>query len=762
MVGHDKEEMSMRLDCQTIRFPFAKVLFALTLVGMVFMSSCQTTSSSQPTGPESRNWTFTDTTWVDNVSWKRGDDTGSKNFTPTSQREEKGLALNLSSPLGGGKVLVSLWTLGIRTSLVELVADGSGSLKPSSIVKDTLERALISLLYRRSTSDTSVKFSRQGLLKMYAQELVDSTNPALLGFPGRSPLGIDSAKVFDAALVYLATRKSNRYELSFSALVGKTFLGIDSGKVHDRILALINQKQIGSVDSIRLFPRPPVRVKMGVSVAPDSLVATGAKLGVKGAFEAEPNIGVAYLESKVYDSDSTDRSAWFDVIASQPTGQAEWDLSGKFSIRTDSLKPGNYRLVVTARDKDSKGSATSSTTFRVVLPPPPPPKEDATGPVVTLDGSTPSTVEGDVATATVRVKVSDESGIDKVSIGGADATLAEGVWSRSVDLPAYGRNEIVVEAADKKGNVSKLSVYITRKIPDGAKGPAVEIVGDSVVNLPFEQGTARLVWVVTDPDGLKRVEIGGASRTSTSDTFSIDVDVAPDAAPVEIRLFAINTKLIGSESVIRVVRAKDSIKPVVKVDSASWLAAGSFMGDTLIVPTAMTSFDLGLKITDNHKIASVIVAGESLKVADDGLYHWKNSSVATGVNNATFIVTDSTGLISYFYGKVLRRDQVVLSATPDADPFQDLGVVKAASTTPDAVVEYSTDGATWKLVPEGGIEIHSSVNMSFRGRKDGFNDGLLERKYVVKITPPPEAVPLIWDEGKWYDSANTAAISTWQ
>jgi hypothetical protein len=51
--------------------------------------------------------------------------------------------------------------------------------------------------------------------------------------------------------------------------------------------------------------------------------------------------------------------------------------------------------------------------------------------------------------------------------------------------------------------------------------------------------------------------------------------------------------------------------------------------------------------------------------------------------------------------------------------------------------------------------------MTFRGRKDGFNDGVLERRYVVKITPPPEAVPLVWDEGKWHDDTTTA-ISTWQ
>lgn len=753
----------MRLDCPTIRFPFAKVLSALTLVGMVFMSSCQTsTNSNPPPGPETRERGFKDSVFTTRADWKRGTDNGSLTFEAGEMGDEKTIKITLPTPLNSGTVELTLWTLDIRTTRYVFKSYQSSYFEAESTQKDVLARSLISLLKRRSSTDTSVKFTPEGLIKLYAQELIEAKNDSLTGFPERRPVGIDSAKVVDAALVYLATKKATQEQKSFSGLVGEKFLGIDSAKVRLRILVLIEMELIESKDSLRLFPLPPVRVKTGISVVPDSLVATGAKLGVKGVFEADSNKGVAYIVPKIYDTDSVDRTTWFDVIMSSPSGQAQWDLNQNLALRTDSLNPGSYRLVVTALDKDRKFSASSSVGFRVVLPPPPPPKEDATGPVLTLDGSTPSTVEGDVATATVRVKVSDESGIDKVTIGDADATEADGSWSRSVDLPAYGRNEIVVEATDKKGNVSKLSVYITRKIPDGAKGPTVEIVGDSVVNLPFEQGAARLVWVVTDPDGLKRVEIGGASRASTSDTFSIDVDVAPDAVPVEIRLFAINTKLIGSESVIRVVRAKDSIKPVVKVDSASWLAAGSFLGDTLIVPTAMTSFDLGLKITDNHKIASVIVAGDSLKVADDGLYHWKNSSVATGVNNATFIVTDSTGLISYFYGKVLRRDQVVLSATPDADPFQDLGVIKAASTTPDAVVEYSTDGATWKLVPEGGIEIRSSVNMSFRGRKDGFNDGLLERKYVVKITPPPEAVPLIWDEGKWYDSANTAAISTWQ
>lgn len=756
----------MRLDCNPFKFSLASVVSALILVGMLFVSSCQTSTGSNPApGPETRTRSFIDSMYTTLVTWSRGTDTGSIKFEAGALGMEKQIEIELQSPLNDGSVQLELWSLGIRTTRYVMKSYQSSSLAPDSIQRDTLARRLISLLRRRSGSDTAVKFTPEGLIKLYAQELVERTSDSLLGFPVRRPVGIDSAKVVDAALVYLATKKSLQAQASFFGLMNdKLFLGVDTSKIHVRILALIELDLIGSADSLRLFPLPPVRVKTPISVEPDSLVATGPKLGVKGVFAADANRGVAYVEVKILDSASVDRSAWFDVISSSPSGQAEWDLNQKLSIRTDSLEPGTYRLVVTVRDKDRKDSATSSTSFRVVLPPPPPPKADATGPTIVLDGSTPSTVEGVVESTTVRVKVTDESGIAKVAIADGDAAESEGSWSRKVELPAYGRNEIVVKATDKKGNVSTLPVYIVRKIPGDAKGPTVKIAGDgaSEVKLPFEQGSVRLQWTVTDPDGLKRVEIGGAVRASTSDTFSIEVAVAPDAEPVEIRLFAINTKLIGSESVIRVVRAKDSVKPVVKIDSASWVAAGAFQGDTLVVPTATTSFDLGLKITDNHKIASVIVAGESLKVADDGLYHWKNSSVATGINNATFIVTDSTGLISYFYGKVLRRDQVVVTATSDADPFQDVGVVKATTTTPGAVVEYSTDGATWKAVPEGGIEIRSSVNISFRGRKDGFNDGVLERRYVVKITPPPEAVPLVWNEGNWYDGANTAAISIWQ
>ncbi len=761
----------MRLDCKLIRFPSAIFLSALTLVGMVFMSSCQTsTNSNPPPGPETRERAFKDSVFTTRAEWKRGTDSGTLTFDAGAVGDEKTIKITLPTPLNDGSVELTLWTLDVRTTRYVFKSYQSSYFEPEpeSTQKDVLARSLISLLKRRSSNDTSVKFTPEGLIKLYAQELIEAKNDSLLGFPERRPVGIDSAKVVDAMLVYLATKKAIQEQKSFSALVGETFFGIDSSKVRIRILALIELDLIDSKDSLRLFPLPPVRVKTGISVVPDSLVATGAKLGVKGVFEADSNRGVTYIVPKIYDADSADRTSWFDVIMSSPSGQPLWDLNQKMALRTDSLNPGDYRLVVTAiseirtRDSVHKDSASSSVGFRVVLPPPPPPKADETGPEIELDGSTPSAVEGTVETATVRVKVSDESGIEKVAIGDGDATEAEGSWSRSVELPAYGRNEIVVKATDKKGNVSTLPVYIVRKIPDNAKGPTVQVDGDTLVELPFEQGRALLKWVVTDPEGLKRVEIGGVVRTSGNDTFSIEVDVVPNAVPVEIRLFAINNKLVGTESVVRVVRAKDAVKPVVEIDSASWLAAGSFQGDTLVVPTSAAGFDLGLKITDNHKIASVIVAGESLKVADDGLYHWTSSSVATGVNNATFIVTDSTGLISYFYGKVLRRDQVVLSATPDAESFQDVGMVKATSTTPGAVVEYSTDGATWKPVPEGGIEIRSSVNMSFRGRKDGFNDGVLERRYVVKITPPPEAVPLVWDEGKWDDEGNTTAISTWQ
>jgi hypothetical protein len=716
---------------------------------------------SDPSGPETRKFSYPDTLLTDSASGLLGKDVLSIRFTPGSTAI---VEVNLPKPLGGDSIRLSLWTLGVRTTQLTLVASSGVSMKISGTVqRGNFERNLLSLLRRRVTIDSTLKFDRASLTKLYARELVDAKDTSLTGFPGRRPTGIDSTEVVRAAMVYLTSKRA-----AFSSLVGKTWLGIDSAVVHVQLVELAKAGVITSQDSLRLFPLPPVRIKSAIAFAVDSMVVGGSKVPVTGVFEADTLRGVSYLDVRMLGSDSSVRTEWFDVNQpSSPQGLPTWNLAQKLSIGASaSAKPGTYTLVMVARAGDRKDSAVARTGIRVVAAPavvvdPPPVAKDEIGPVLELvePSKVLLSVDSSVSSYTIKVKATDSSGVEKVTIQDTAASFKDGVWSRTVQVALYGTNEFLIKATDKKGNSTSQTVFLNRKPPANfGSAPKVVFLGASDrISLPFEQKSIVLSWLVTDSVGIASVSVDSRILTSKSDTFSVNYPVDATGDTVVVHLLATNKLPLGVQSSVFLFRGRDTTRPTVAIDSASWTQIGAFRNDTFEIPLATTSLDLGWKITDNGALKSVLVADDTLKLGGDGLHRWKLSSLPTGLSKFTLLATDSAGNLQSVVVKLLRREQALVNATDDKAVLIDSGVVTASSPTPGATVEYSTDGSTWTVVPEAGILLTESKTITFRARREGYTDAVLVRLYVVKITPPADATGAVWNEFDWND-----ALRVWQ
>jgi len=736
----------MRLAFFSVKITRMRVLSALALVGALAFSSCQSTSPAPtPSGPETRKLTITkDTFSTDSAKWFRTSDSG---VGVLSGDSSKTVSVTLPSPLASGTVSVSLWSFGIRHTVIVCHAGGDGLLSATKadVTADSLARYVIARLIGLHKIDSAAyRLTKAGLVTAYARDLVEGV---VVGFPTKRPIGIDSAAVVKAVLVYLAS-KHTVFETLFSAK--SSYLGLDSSTVRKQILALVGNG-ISSADSASFFPPPPVRVKTAISLEHDTLVNKGAKIWVKGEFEADLSKGIAYFSVNALDSNNVVDSGVSVIDLPQPGGSAQWELSKSLSVRADSAKLGRHTLVVTAFDATKKFSATSRTTF-VVLPAPPAP--DLAGPAIELVAPAKLVLQvgTDTSSYLIKVKVSDTSGVASVSIGDTAATLAGDVWSRTVQLPVPGRTEtFVVKMVDSVGNISNTSIYITRKSVDGAKGPSVTLLNTAAsLSLPFGQKTVVLSWLVTDTAGVKSVDVNRQILTSTSDTFSLEVTVPASGDSVEFRLFAINKNLVGTENAVKVVRAKDAVAPELSIDSASWLAAGAFSGDVLVVPTATTSLSLKWQATDNHYVAAVTLNGDTLARGADSLYTWKIANLPAGITKATVIATDSMGNSKIAYAKLQRMDRVAITFSLDS-VFIDSGYAKAVSPTPGATIEYSLDGTTWTALPSKGVFLTGSASIQFRGRAPDFAETIVTKTYVVKITPPPQAVGAVWNEFNWDD-----------
>lgn len=357
--------------------------------------------------------------------------------------------ISLAGPLEtGASVWLALWTAGMKTAEIRYVQqDGKKDLKQEEAIPDPVAMALLA----------KIPFPEQrnpdSLALAYAKVLVDG-DTAFKGFPENCPVGIDTARLIEVALVYAVSKKQK-----LSTLAATWSLAIDTAGVHGRIKALAETGRVDGSDTLGMFPPPPVRVAAPLAVS-GSVEAGGDLVDVAGRFEWDADLGQITVDAQV-----TREGRRIETVAlsglSIGSGERFLLLTGKARLLAGSTAPvGICTLAVVVRSERGD-SARSAVAFEVKAASAPP-----QAPVIEL--VSPSEGSGfpfDSARIEVVWKVkSARSPVDTVLVSDSLATkLTDSTWRAWVRLPATGRSSLVaVRARNAQGLWGTGSANFTR------------------------------------------------------------------------------------------------------------------------------------------------------------------------------------------------------------------------------------------------------------------------------------------------------------
>ncbi len=342
------------------------------------------------------------------------------------------------------------------------------------------------------------------------------------------------------------------------------------------------------------------------------------------------------------------------------------------------LETGNNLFVLAL--VDAKGDVVADTVLVVRA-------SDITPPVITWIAPTSNqTVEAVVTSFVVQVKVSDASGIDSVWLNGVLTKKEEGdKYSATVSLPKPDGNPVavVVVAKDAKGNSARDSLTITRKVPDNTDKPVIKLLKPAAATgntLVYEAPSIHLEADITDAllaVDPKSVTMGGIAATGTGSVYAADIPVPATGKVFTITIKASNVNGTTSTLDLEVTRAKDGIKPVIAPDANT---------KTQSVEYGVASIDLSWAVSDNHKVASIALNGQSQTVAATIK---KTLALQVGANSAVLVVTDSTGNIDSSVVVVTRKPDAVKPVVTFSKPTKDTTLPYGATSV--AVVLTATD-----------------------------------------------------------------------
>lgn len=605
-----------------------KILGASGILSALWaLNACQTTSTLNTS--DSKDVSFTATVAADripdSVSWNFNGKSGRGSITLLdASKLSYRLDFTLSEPPGSKPYDVTFWRLSVQLARLQ-VANG---VYEQPTWRDTLGLVLLKRLDSlRATKDSaSYPESVKSLIEIYATALIDG-DTLFKGFPARTVTTLDTAAIYRAAIIQAAKRHQ-----PYSILAASWGLGLDSLSTYNRLAKLVSANgPITPADSLAFFPPYPVRVGKALSVT--SLTVRGESVPVNGSF-----VGDSGLSSyKVRILKGTDDKSDLFSITTQPAqldgSQTTWDLAtnARLTLQVKTAEVGSYTLEVSI--SDPRGRSDTSRTVFSVLPPP-----DKTGPNIEwVSPKSSLLLEYKDSIIVAKIKASDVSGIDSVWIDGKSASKTDSVWTVSTTIPVSDLGYLLkVKARDLAGNVTDSSLQIIRQKEPAAGAPIVRLVSPVSRNgniLPFDSIYLRLQWVIKDVAGIdtSSVTISGAKSVQHTDSlWSADVAIPATGQNVTITLEVKNTKGILASDFVNVIRARDTIKPVVLITRHA---------DTLDFDSTLANFSFD--ISDNHKIQSVLI-GDSV-IGTEAKTYVKRASLVLGANLFLVTALDSTG-----------------------------------------------------------------------------------------------------------------------
>ncbi len=225
-------------------------------------------------------------------------------------------------------------------------------------------------------------------------------------------------------------------------------------------------------------------------------------------------------------------SVLVEALVSDASGIALVEVNGAklttspWKLRVD-LAVGSNSISVIAQDSAGNRDTVSVSVLRQAL-------GDKTPPVIDrLTPSDDSTVPWTTRSIVARWKVTDDSLLTKVSLGGAALTGADGLFERNQPLDT-GKNTFILTALDLRGNPAS-DTFSIRRSPD-AESPVLSRVypsTDTVV--PSTQDSLKVAWTAKDNDSLLEVVIENIVRKGEDGRFEAMVPLTGDSMWIRVQ-----------------------------------------------------------------------------------------------------------------------------------------------------------------------------------------------------------------------------------
>lgn len=524
---------------------------------------------------------------------------------------------------GGDRVSLQFWRDGIRMDVVSCAGDDDLTFSPDDVERDSVAYAILrkreALAAKEPTLYTD---DAAGARRAFAKMLVEreaSTKGALA--KGR-PFGIDTTALADEICRAMAsTRKS------FGDLWSSDHLGGDSTAWAAKVRSRVAAKVLGQADSLLLFPPLPVRAEVPVTLA-KRLVAGGDEIAIEGQFGWFP--GLVALDAFVLSGTDTVRGV-FDVALEQPRRKTDtiWSLAGRANVRARSkATKGMYTLGVVVRDTKGR-RAVSTTALEVVDPAPGTPRLSRIEPVG-------DTVKIPFETSSLRVsfKVLNPEDLDEssVTIGGVKATKKSSTqWEGDVAVPPTGRAVIVSMRAVGKNGEPGTDYLLVVRAGDPVSPSMDSVDGSADRTVPFTTTSSLVRWKIYDNHKVDLVEIAGIEAQSKDSIYSRTVPLAVGENLIETEAFDSSSNL--TRKVVRIVRSADTEAPLCVRDLGAH--------DTDITSQSVKFVLMGWKVSDNHRVESVMIGGVAADRSEG--FHYRIVPVETGETKIALVARDSSG-----------------------------------------------------------------------------------------------------------------------
>lgn len=674
----------------------AKIRLSIVMLFALWLGvslSCQSSSGPSPEqqGPQSLVLELSfdsDTKAPDSGRWSIRKDSGDVSVELVGERKYSA-TFEIPSPIGSDKLWLTMWTAGLRLVQVPYVwRDGAVVRDDQGVVYDRATLAVVAAIRNLAGTDSQVELGKGGAASLFARAILAKDSLARF-VPDRLPGGLDSQQVFDST-VALAARSGNSYK----QVLSNWSLGKDSSWLQARVAKLVASGILLTADSAKIFPPPSVRLKTSLSVVAD-LVAGGVEQSVSGEFAWDS--GAVTVDASIWrGSDSVTERFQLFLVAAPGAKDTTWNLSKLIVKAREGTDTGSYELRVVV--SDSKGnSAKGQARLHVVAAPPGAPR---------LVRRLPEHQENNVLpfdSAELRMEwvVRNPANFDDTSFrvdGAVPFRQNDSVWTASVPMPPDGREKTIAIRAKSKSGESISDYVKATRLRDSA-GPTlvwVSPASEVVVDFAVESFLVKLRAI--DPSGIDSVWIDGTPASLLDGSWQAAVRLDPTGVVREVHAIALDKAGNRSDSVVRIGRGKDNIRPTVVPRTAS----GVWPHDSVSVTLSWT-------VTDNHQVG-VVKIGDSLANRTGDAYGLR-VPLKVGANRFVLVASDTSGNVRSDTVVLVRAAGVPVHTLPER---RYIGRVWDTVTSVDAdSLEWSVDGKSWKKVA-GPIPVDQSGTYQVR------------------------------------------------